>query len=173
MYEVDGDDRAIAIEGIPASSPGAPLPIVMANEHVVVLAYLASNPDPDWDGTYVRVVDDDSLEPAVVVRFDRPSAHMLGPPNDETLHGHPLWNRGLSFYGIFRVEHSSWIRGLRAINSVHDQANSKAFSEQTHFIFTFHDTTFECIAASITAQVHPGPLTEVTNTMRQMLHSEV
>lgn len=40
-------------------------------------------------------------------------------PNDESLHGHPLFERGLAFYGAFRVENSSWIRALVRINSVH------------------------------------------------------
>jgi hypothetical protein len=37
-------------------------------------------------------------------------------PNDESLHGHPLFERGLNFYGAFQVESSSWIRALERIN---------------------------------------------------------
>jgi hypothetical protein len=38
---------------------------------------------------------------------------MFGMPNDETLHGHPLYERGLEVYGAFRVEDSSWVRQKR------------------------------------------------------------
>jgi hypothetical protein len=57
---------------------------------------------PDTEGCLVAVV-----------RFDRPYAHMFGPPNDEAFHGHPLANRGLCPYAVFEVRDSSWLRRLR------------------------------------------------------------
>jgi hypothetical protein len=173
VYDVEGPDRAIAIADVPASSPGAPLPLVMANEHTLLLAYLAAHPDPNWDGTYVRVVDQMSVEPVAVVEFQRPTAHFFGPPNDETLHGHPLWGRGLKQYGVFRVEQSSWIRELTRVDSVHRQHDPAVYATQTHFVFAFHDSTFECIAKSLTAKVHPGPLAAAAQEMHDRLLGSV
>lgn len=53
---------------------------------------------------------------------------------------------GLGFYWVFRVDQSSLIRRLAVMNSVHKQHSHSAFAELTHYIFTFHDSTFECVA---------------------------
>jgi hypothetical protein len=53
---------------MPQSSVGAPLPVVLADEGNVLLAYLLEVRDPDWDGTSIRVVTPSSDEPAVLVR---------------------------------------------------------------------------------------------------------
>ena len=96
-----------------------------------------------------------------VARFVRPHAHMFGPPNDEAFHGHPLAGRGLERYGVFRVEDSSWIRQLERMNSVHALHNPERFSRLVHFVFSFHDSTFECVADDVEIAVHPlsEPLT--------------
>ena len=39
MYEVDENDRVVALEGIPPSSAGAPEPVIIADERRVILAY--------------------------------------------------------------------------------------------------------------------------------------
>jgi len=71
---------------------------------------------------------------------------MFGPPNDEGLHGHPLAERGLEPYGVFVVSPSSWLRALVRMNAVHPRHRDEHFDGLCHFVFTFHDSTFECIA---------------------------
>jgi hypothetical protein len=39
MYEVDHQDRVVEIHDAPQSSVGAPIPILLADERAVVLAY--------------------------------------------------------------------------------------------------------------------------------------
>jgi hypothetical protein len=70
---------------------------------------------------------------------------MFGPPNDEAFHGHPLAERGLHPYGAFRIVNSSWIRTLERMNSVHPHHRPEVFWKRQHFVFAFHDSTFECI----------------------------
>ena len=72
MYEVDEKDRVATLEGIPQSSVGAPIPLVIANEQRVVLAYYMDSTDPTWDGKTVRIVDEEnSDEPIAIVRLVR------------------------------------------------------------------------------------------------------
>ena len=85
-------------------------------------------------------------ETMAVVRFVGCRAHMFGPPNDEAFAGHPLAGRGLRPYGAFLVQNSSWLRGLERMNAVHPRHNPERFRELKHFVLTFHDSTFECIA---------------------------
>jgi hypothetical protein len=47
----------------------------------------------------------------------RGDAHTFGPSNDEAFSGHPLAARGLTPYGAFKIENSSWVRHLERMNS--------------------------------------------------------
>jgi hypothetical protein len=73
---------------------------------------------------------------------------MFGPPNDEAFSGHPLAARGLKPYSVFEIEKSSWLRALVRMNSVHPYHKVERFADLRHWVFSFHDTTFECIASS-------------------------
>jgi hypothetical protein len=102
----------------------------------VVLSYLLR------DGEGVAIID-----------FKLHLAHSMGSPNDETLHGQPLAKIGLTSYAVFEVSNSPWIEDLRGIGSVHRLYNPKRFASLKHYIFTFHDCTFECIAEDMTFRV--------------------
>lgn len=169
MYVVDDRDRVVERPDVPRSSVGAPLPVVLADEHTVLLAYLLDDRGPAWDGTSVRVVTASSDEPVALVRFQRTWAFQFGPPNDEAFHGHPLSERGLHPYAAFEIEDSSWLRALEQMNSVHEHHRPDDFGRLRHFVFAFHDSTFECLARSVTVELRDGPLTKVVSEMTKLL----
>ncbi len=160
MYEVDSLDSVAELPDAPRPDIGAPLPLVVSDEHHLLLAYLVSEPDPAWDGSYAKVVSPASEGMAVaLVRFHLPSAHMLGPPNDEAFEGHPLASRGLEPNAVFEVHQSSWIRRLERMNAVHPNHNRDRFmARRRHFVFAFHDSTFECIADRFESEVFRGSM---------------
>jgi hypothetical protein len=167
VYEVDGLDEVVEVNGAPRPDVGAPLPVVVANEDALLLAYLLNEPDPNWDGAYATVVSPDSVGNAfAVVVFQELSAHMFGPPNDEAFEGHPLASRGLRPYGVFEVRRSSWLRRLERMNSVHPSHNRQRFMDgKRHYVFAFHDTTFECIAHGFTFEVRRGSMRSALDHM--------
>ena len=113
MYTCDERDSVVELPGIPQSSVGAPIPHLVADESRCVVAFYVEDETNGWDGTSVREVGPDSQgEAFCLVRFNRVSAHMFGPPNDEAFSGHPLASRGLTPYGTFEVRNSSWLRTL-------------------------------------------------------------
>ena len=170
MYPVDGQDRVIKLEGVPQSSVGAPLPIVLSDEHKILLAYIVQDSPSDWDGTSVRVVDPSTLgEPLALIEFTSYRSFMFGAPNDEAFHGHPLAARGLRPYAAFQIENSSWIRQLEKMNSVHPDHNPKRFERLKHFVFAFHDSTFECVAENFTITEHEGSLESILPIMQSRL----
>jgi hypothetical protein len=77
-------------------------------------------------------------------------------PHDEALHGHPLSPRGLSHYDAYEVMESSWIRALERVNSVHERHDASRYRGLRHFILTFHDSTFECVARTFSVSIGPG-----------------
>jgi len=159
MYTVDDHDRVEELLDVPQSSVGAPLPAVVADEQHVFLAYLVEARDPNWNGQTVRIVAPESIDEIVaLVTFVRPYAHQFGPPNDEAFAGHPLAARGLHPYGVFEVVESSWIRRLEGMNAVHPHHHRAKFDRLRHFVFAFHDSTFECIAQDFQVEVRGGSL---------------
>jgi hypothetical protein len=95
---------------------------------------------------------------------------MFGPPNDEAFGGHPLASRGLSPYAVFEVQQSSWIRKHERMNSVHPSHNRERFlAGIKHFIFAFHDSTFECIAEGFEICIVRGSMRSAATRMVEML----
>jgi len=143
MYQIDEKDMVVQLEGAPQSSVGSPRPLVIADEQSVVLGYYLQEPGIWQLPEAERGGSGD--ESFAIVTLTRCRAHMFGPPNDEAFSGHPLAIRGLRPYGTYRIEHSSWIRQLERMNSVHPQHCPEGYGELDHLIFAFHDSTFECV----------------------------
>lgn len=172
MYSVDERDKVIELENVPQSSVGAPLPTVLSDEHKILLAYIVQDTPSAWDGSYVRVVDPNtSGEPLALVEFNSYWSFMFGAPNDEAFEGHPLASRGLHPYGAFQIENSSWIRQLETMNSVHPCHRAERFEGLKHFVFAFHDSTFECVAEGLTVTEHEGSLKTLLPIMQSRLQS--
>jgi hypothetical protein len=145
-----GEEYAILLEGLPPSDMGAPLPHLLADGRRVLLAYYVAEPDPIWDGTYITMIDPAENGEALlaIVEFTGYLAVRMGLPNDEALEGHPLYTRGLEAYAMHLVVNSSWITELERVNSVHPHHEGGWHAWARHYLFTFHDETFECIARS-------------------------
>lgn len=150
MYDVDSRDQVLELKGVPQASPGAPLPLIIATDNALTVAFLVHEPSSTAGVERPRMVDTATAgEQVAVIRFRGPLAHQFGPPNDESLTGHPLATRGLRPYGAYEVRDSSWIRALERQNRVHPLHRPDAFAQRRHFIFTFHDSTFECVAEAL------------------------
>jgi hypothetical protein len=115
-------------------------PVVLQSDTSTVLTFNA-----------VRKLPDGKREAAgtAIVEFDLCFWTTFGYPNDEALPGHPLYGRGLSAYSIFDVHNSHWVRRMTEQNRV-AFPNTKA-SDSRHLVFSFHDSTFECICRGIKA----------------------
>jgi hypothetical protein len=107
--------------------------------------------------------------PIAIVRFVHPYAHLFGPPNDEAFSGHPLASRGLAPYSVYEIERSSWLHALERMNAVHPAHRPHHFAAYRHYIFAFHDSTFECIAEGFTFELHRGSMRSAAKLMAAML----
>lgn len=151
MYSVDSQDRVIELNDVPQSDIGAPQPLVLSDSSVTLLAYAVRN------------------EEVALVEFRSCQSFMFGAPNDEAFSGHPLADRGLRPYGAFEIENSSWIRQLEKMNSVHPHHQGGWLLTLKHFIFAFHDSTFECVASGLSLSAHSGSLESLLAEMRKRL----
>jgi len=159
MYQPDEHDAVVALSSLPQSDVGAPLPAVFATEQSLALVYVAAAPELDANSAF------ESNELVAAVIFERPRCHIFGPPNDEAFSGHPLAARGLHPYAAFEVHRSSWLRSLERMNSVHPRHRPAAFASLRHFIFAFHDSTFECIADGFAVNLQRGSVASVLKSL--------
>jgi len=142
-------------------------PAVVSTEWDLFLTFYLESVDEEWDGTYVRIMSHASEgEPCAIVTFKGHYSYFVGPPNDEALAGHPLADRGLKSYSYFEVINSSWIRYLERMNSVHHLHSPEAYSSLKHFLFTFHDSVFECVADNFSVEVKTG---SIKSALREMV----
>lgn len=158
MYSVDSKDEVVELTDIPQSSVGAPIPVVLTDEHLTMVAY------------YIQE-DIDDEEAIAIICFNKCLSVMFGPPNDEAFKGHPLSSRGLRPYSSFVIENSSWLRGLEKMNSVHPYHSPKLFEAYRHFVLSFHDSTFECIAVDYKYEIIKGKMAEAIDRMKAKLCS--
>src|SRR6185503_678550 len=148
IAQARGEEYAVPCDLGVKWDTGAPLPHVLCSGYRTFLIFILDEPDPSWDGTYVTVKDPASgaVEPLALVEFEAATVK-FGGPNDEVLHGHPLHGKGLMPYGAHYVMNSRWAKELEEINKVHSQYNPERWKNVRHYLFAFHDETFECLAS--------------------------
>ncbi len=124
---------------------GAPIPKVMASEHLLLLFYFVDEQPAGISETLVErdVVSDRGV---AIIEFDGYLNFKFGGPNDQVLHGHPYFNLGLRPDSFFEIQNSDWIAQIIKVNSVHPRHNDLLFEAYKHFVLTFHDSMFECVA---------------------------
>ncbi len=142
---------------------GAPIPLLITKVLRTFLLFHIRVFDPNWDGTYVNIQDpaNANADPMALVEFERCVSAKLGAPNDEVLEGHPLFGKGQESYTAQLVHNSKWLAELENINKVHSGYKADRWRNRNHYIFWFHDNTFECIAQSYKVEVFHETLAQI------------
>ena len=153
MYLPDTDDHVFTVDDAPPPSGGPAMAMVVADEHSVVLMYAIAD-------AYCFNPGSEAVPLVALCRFRGVRASYLGTPNDEALTSHPLYEQGLSCYGVFRVDPSPWIRELERFWNK-SPARPTHPRPGTHFIVTMQDGTFECVAHDVSFEVLEGRPAEV------------
>jgi hypothetical protein len=55
------------------------------------------------------------------------------------------------------------------MNRVHEHHQPARFERLRHFVFAFHDSTFECVAEGFRADIHESPLADLVPEMQRRL----
>lgn len=169
LASASGEEFAVPLDFPVRWDIGAPLPHLIVSDTRALLSFYLRETDPNWDGSYVTLKDpsDGSVESLALVEFEHCISAKLGGPNDEVFEGHPLSGRGLEPYSAQVVKNSRWIQELESINSVHRMYNPDLWRDSNHYVFWFHDSTFECVARSYKVETHRESMTEMLARMAQ------
>jgi hypothetical protein len=133
----------------------APRPVLLSGLRTFVAFYLSGR-DPLSGGPGAGESEPHPDHGIGIVEFKMVTSVKIGSPNDEVLHGHPLWGSGLEFYAAHEVKNSSWLAELREVNRVHGSFDESRWTGTRHFILTFHDETLECLAKWTATRTAPG-----------------
>lgn len=150
---------------------GAPLPHLLYNGRKAFLTFYVRAVDPKWDGSYVTLKDPGNaeMESLAIVEFNRCISAKMGSPNDEVFEGHPLSGKGMEGYTAQVVKNSRWLAELEAINSVHAYYDPKLWRTLHHYIFWFHDETFECVAQSFSVEQRKCSMSQLIDEVSRRL----
>ena len=153
MYKIAGNEVLHPLLDLPEPDT-TPLPFILASlsRGMLGLEYRASS---QWclENHFSMEASTDLY---VLLQFQIPRAHYLGPPNEDLLYlggGHPLQERGLEPYKFVDVSPSPWIAQLELGNRIHPNHSIERFACLHHYIFPFHEETFECIAQGYAVSV--------------------
>jgi hypothetical protein len=155
------DEAKVVPTELPDPAPGAPCPIVLADDLTLVAAYICAYVGEQGSLQQPVSIDQRDIHRCAVITFRRCDIFKFGHPNEEVLHGHPLYRRGLSWSKVGEVLNSAWIAELNAINSVHSNHSDRRFASCRHFIFPFQDSTLEVVAEGFDVAMLAGAVREL------------
>jgi hypothetical protein len=159
-------DRIIDLElGIQpeAAVSGA---VVIQTEFSTVLTFNAMRPTDKmspYGGPYM--IDAGTA----IFRFKRCLATRFGYPNDEARDGIPRFKD--TVYGIYEVQHSSWIRDTIRDNRYRFPSTSDDYIGR-HLVFAFHDSTFECLTDDFEFELSTDPYTSILARIAERVCAE-
>jgi hypothetical protein len=127
-----------------------------------------------FNANYSQLAEDGFYHSAgtALLEFHNCIVTKFGLPNDEALPGHPLYSKMgevQAAYDFLEVHNSSWKAELEQQNQVRFP-NSKFVCR--HFIITFHDSTFECLAGDIRITVSKEPYETIFQRIAQRVIAE-
>jgi len=128
--------RLVLVEDIfPEIMVGAPCPVVFADEHVVYLSYY------------------DVEKNVALVKFEHCFEFKMGMPSEDEILKSPYSGLGFVNFEVHTVVNSPWLNELESRYKVISRF-SRNDREYIHYIFAFHDRTFECVSSGYSVEKH-------------------
>lgn len=131
------EDQIVLLGDVPQPAMDAAEPFIVASDRRVILAYPIAESDFERFGPF-----DPEDDPFCTVLFADAAFHRLGPPGDAALDVHPLAVQGLNSYSVHEVVNSSLAAEIASVSTL--------VPALRHFLITFNESTFECVASDYT-----------------------
>ncbi len=130
------------IKDVVSIDTGAPCPIVISADGVTAASFYKQSDDFDEHSFKENALN----QSAYSVLFYGCMFSRFGTPSNECISGHPYYELGLRSFSFYELVDSDLIRDLIKINAVHPRHDKKIWDRFSHYILTFHDNMFECVA---------------------------
>jgi hypothetical protein len=135
--------KLVEIKGLFEMDMGAPVPLVISNDNELFLTFYRDKFSKREVPVERNTVYDEGV---FVLNFKFYLSYRFGLPGNETIQGHPYYKLGLKPYSFFELKDSDFIGQLIKIERIHPYFNPEKWKVYKHYILTFHDNMFECIA---------------------------
>lgn len=122
---------------------GAPSPTIISNDSELYIAFYANKKSISTTPQERNTIYDTGI---FALKFNVFLKYMFGLPGEETIQGHPYSKLGMKPYSFFELKNSDLIKSLQDIEKIHPNYNPEKWKIYKHYILTFHDNMFECIA---------------------------
>ena len=122
---------------------GAPSPTILSNDIELFIAFYADKENASTIPQERNMIYDTGI---FALKFTGYLKYIFGIPGDETIYGHPYSKLGMQSYSFYELRNSDLIKSLQDIEKVHPEYNAERWKMYKHYILTFHDNMFECIA---------------------------
>lgn len=121
---------------------GAPCPLLITDNGDLRLIFYSN----DENSKELRQRNNLHDHGIIELSFKSQSFFSLGPPNDEALEGHPYFELDLNPYSFYELLDSDLIAKISTYGRYHHFYNPNAYDKYHHYILTFKEQLFECVA---------------------------
>ena len=133
----------VEIKGLFEMDFGSPSPTILSNDSELFIAFYVDRQNLSTIPQERNTIYDTGV---FALKFKVYLKYTFGLPGEETIQGHPYSKLGMKSYSFYELKNSDLIKSLQDIEKVHPQYNPTKWEMYRHYILTFHDNMFECIA---------------------------
>lgn len=137
---------------------GAPSPLIVANESNLVIAFYTTSEIASYELHERNACQDIGV---VSIKFEGCLQYSFGIPGNESIYGHPYWKLGMRPASFYELKDSDWIESLKNIEQVHPSYDLKSWASYKHYILTFHDNMFQCVARDWVSRIEDKAMAQV------------
>ena len=131
------------IKGLFEMDCGSPSPMVISNDNELFVAFYANRQTDTVEPHERNMVYDTGI---FALKFRLYLKYTFGLPSNETIEGHPYYKLGMKSFAFYELKDSDLIKQLESIEKVHPYYTPSKWIDYKHYILTFHDNMFECVA---------------------------
>lgn len=140
---------------------GAPCPTIICNDNHLKLCF------------YEDLADDDNISdnsyPIIMMNFHNYLHYSFGSPGEELLYDHPYSDLGITSGGFYEIFDSDLLKQHQMLSSKHMHYDEERWKNYRHYVITFHDRLFECIAVNFSWDKRFGSIDEQAVVMAKTL----
>lgn len=133
----------VEIKGLFEMDYGSPSPMILSNDNELFIAFYADKQSSTLIPKERNIIYDTGI---FALKFKVFLKYSFGLPGNETMQGHPYSKLGMKACSFYELRNSDLIKSLLDIEKFHPNYNPEKWKLYNHYILTFHDNMFECIA---------------------------
>ncbi len=126
----------VEIKNVIKMDNGGASPMVVSNENQLYLIFYKDISEQSYN----------NYDDRYIMKFGLYLKYNFGIPNNESLYNHPYGKLGVESYSFYELKKSPLLEEMESIEKLHPYYNKSNWLGYKHYIITFHDSMFECIA---------------------------